>query len=259
MKTYLLKSIKSASYNRIFYCCLVFMAVNLYFTNTMAQFYFSPMVGTSASRSFGQFADYQNSQPGVKNKLGNFWLSSGFSTGFEFFSSNSELALGLNFRHLTGSTKMNTEAKGEIRYKLVQNQYLVPVSISHVNHKTNGGISAGLISVIVGMSNQRIFRTFTDIPDSEKKYSANQIKVGLGISTFATRKYLGVMMRLSWIGNLLPVYKDQQDMRDKSVSPSTAGFDEYYLNYRYLGDNRRVKADAKGLNLEIGVFFNFGN
>ncbi|MFN4299580.1 MAG: hypothetical protein ACK4EX_07610 [Thermaurantimonas sp.] len=211
--------------------------------------------GTSTSRSFGRYADMINSQPGVTDKLSNFWFAHGYEVGFEIPNLIvSAGVLNLHYRRMISHTSYTSNTTGKVDFNLRQNQYTASIIIGDVSEK---GDLAFFVNVPIGYLSSTINHTIENLPNFRREYSGGQIVMGFGVSSYAMiKRRLGLYLKLLWIGHMIPIKDLKPELFDKSFYDSNnPDMDSYYLNYTYKGENQRVRADFRGISAEIGLIF----
>lgn len=210
------------------------------------QLYFALAGAGLNSKTFGQYANHVNQGPNVKQKLGNFGPSAGYSIGLELPGKHvTGSFLAFNYRHFRSSASMELTDLGVVNYKLRLNQYLIPAGIGKIEifGKT---YKATLINIIVGLSSSKLDRNYENNSSSDLRLKRTVANVGLGTSIIRVKGPAGYIVRAAYIGNLLPRYDDQLALRNGSN----------YLKYRFEGETRELKADVRGVHIEAGIFLN---
>lgn len=210
--------------------------------SAQAQLYFTGLVSGVNMKSFGQYADWINQDPLVISKLETFHFTYGYSTGLDLNNG----VPGFNFRQSYAHATMEHAIDGVINYDLRFSQYLLPMNLVYFNTK-NGVKHAHIFSLIAGIGSTKIIKSYEALPNSEAEYKATNVNFGPSYGHVWTRGSIGLLLRVSYIGNILVRYDDQ----------SSLSYKEYYLKYRYEGEDREVKADTRSLNLEIGLYYLF--
>jgi hypothetical protein len=94
-----------------------------------SQIYFGGVVGTARSKTFKQYAQELNAQPGTTKELKNFNFAYGYTWGIEIPFLGPGVQLGFRFQKLNSSANYVNSQSGEIEYNLTQKQYIIPVII----------------------------------------------------------------------------------------------------------------------------------
>ncbi|MCX8147885.1 hypothetical protein [Thermaurantimonas aggregans] len=213
----------------------------------------SYVFGTATSRSFGRFADMINENPDVTDKLGNFWFAHGFEVGIEIPNLGTVLPFNFHYRRLTSHTSYSTNSDGKVNFDLTLNQYLIPMIFG-------GGLGSNssiFLHVPMGYSASRIVHTVQNTPSFRREYSGGYPVMGIGFSFYTgIQRRLGFYFKMFWMGHMIPIKELKTELFDDSFyDDPDAELDDYYLNYIYKGRNEHVRADFRGLTINLGLVY----
>lgn len=226
------------------------------FVPVSAQVYAGMLAGTQSSSTFAAYAKHVGADPSTDRPLATFRLAHGYSVGFEM---PGRIGIGgvlaFNYRHWRASSGFTHHVDGPVDYNLRINQYLVPIGFG----KAEDGFAL-LGYFITGVGSVKIEKQWLSVPDRNRIYRGRQLCYGLGGSVVWAKRTLGWMARLQWVGNMLPGYENRTNLFDRSYFDDNANsVDPYLLQYPSNGGIRNVKADFRGVSLELGIFLKLMN
>lgn len=225
-------------------------------------------IGFLNSKTFGEFARTYNEprEDLLKKKLRNFGFSYGYNIGVNVGLPGWDMPLfgGVRWSQQNSMAKAVFETGNVRRYQLQQNQLLFPIGLI-----TDGEQAFVSINTLIGLSKIRVESTYEIHPDYQGpsiytgdfdgNFEGIQSNIGLDFSMFihpSNDHRLGFTLSASWLGNLLPMRSDRDQLFDERFYGSGAAtVDQYKIRYRKDGEVEYVRADVRGLRLEAGLIF----